>query len=163
MKTISGIFKTYQDADDAIKRLAMNGYTTKSMSIIGQEEALMANNQHSDTADAAGKGAGIGGIIGLILGAAPMIIPGIGPIISAGTILGGGITGAGIGAAAGGLVGLFERWFGGEKPAEKVQEAIRNGHLLFAVETDDDRAHLVKGILQDHHAYMVQEHERVAA
>ena len=162
MKVISGLFETYQEANSAIAALSIKGYSGQDISVVGQEEVLK-HEPHSETAETAGKGAAIGGIIGLIAGVAPIAIPGVGAIIGAGTLIGGTLGGAGVGAAAGGLVGLLKKWFGSEDHATKVEHAIREGKILIAVKTGQRNGETVAQIMRDHGASEVHEHAAAAA
>ncbi|MBI1834024.1 MAG: hypothetical protein HYR90_04345 [Candidatus Andersenbacteria bacterium] len=92
MHVVSGLFETFQEADQAVAALNAIGYGTSNISVLGQAEALTSEHHHSEAAEDAGKGAGIGGLIGLLAGAAPFVIPGIGPVIGAGTLIAGALS-----------------------------------------------------------------------
>ncbi|MBI3250632.1 MAG: hypothetical protein HYZ61_02140 [Candidatus Andersenbacteria bacterium] len=163
MHVVSGLFETFQEADQAVAALNAIGYGTSNISVLGQAEALTSEHHHSEAAEDAGKGAGIGGLIGLLAGAAPFVIPGIGPVIGAGTLIAGALSGAGVGAAAGGIIGLFKKWFGAEDEAVKVQTALEHGDILVAVTTGRTGREVVAQTLRDYGAYEVYQHQTARA
>lgn len=156
---VFGLFETYNDADSAVKALQLAGYETHTMNILAKQEALEMHEDTSETAEDAGKGAGIGGVIGLIAGVVPFAIPGIGPIIGTGSLIAGTLTGAGVGAAAGGIVGLFKSMFGDETHAEKIEGALKEGHILVGIEAADSRQEVVTQTMKDYGAYEVHDHQ----
>ena len=92
----------------------------------------------------------LGGTLGLLVGLGALVIPGIGPIIAAGTLataMGTAALGAGVGAAAGGLVGGLTAV--GVHPSDLAyyEEGIRNGGVLVAVEATDEQVPAAEEIL----------------
>lgn len=160
MQTVIGLFETHQQTNQAIASLEQLGYSQDDMSVLGQKEVLpQTQDEHSETAEDAGKGAGWGGLVGLIAGATTLAIPGIGPVIGTGTILGSTFSGAGIGAAVGGLVGLFRNWLGHESDAQHYENAIKQGHIMLAVTSSEGGAEEVKDTLEHHGAYQVKHYQ----
>lgn len=159
MKIVFGLFETYADADSAVKALQLDGYDAHTLNVLAKQEVLEMQQDTSETAETAGKGAGIGGIIGLIAGIAPLALPGIGAVIGTGSLIAGTLSGAGIGAATGGIVGLFKRMFGNDDHAEKIQDALKEGHVLVGIETADSRKQIVAQTMKDYGAYEVHEHQ----
>ena len=126
-KTVVGLFENPSDARAALHELRDAGFD-------GDDISLVANNARGDygsdadfdttprdgTASEAEEGAAfgatggavLGGLGGLVVGLGALAIPGIGPVVAAGTLgtaLGTTALGAGIGAAAGGLTGALVR------------------------------------------------------
>jgi hypothetical protein len=123
MKTVIGLFDDFSAANAATEALVARNFNRNDISIAannasGLQAAATADgggdNAHSGerreamqeaAKDGAGAGAvvgtGIGGTVGLLAGLGIIMIPGIGPIIAAGPLVA-TLTGAGIGAAAGG-------------------------------------------------------------
>lgn len=148
-RNIFGIFDTFKEVNDALLLLESNGYGRDDISVIGQE-GILRSDDTSETVEDAGKGAGIGGLLGLIAGVAALPIPGIGPILGTGSIVTGLLGGAGVGAAAGGLVGAFRDLFGDQGDlAEKYESAIREGKILLAVSTVDTKSDEVKQLMEN--------------
>lgn len=159
MKTIFGLFDTFQQADSTLRELDLQGVTRDDVSIIAREEALHTEDT-TDTTKDAGRGAGIGGVIGLVAGAASVAIPGIGPIIGAGTIAGGLVGGAGVGSLVGGIVGFFRDTFGiGDDYSNKVEAGIREGKILLSVNTTDDNEEAIMKSMKDHGVNELHTHE----
>src|SRR5215212_7871286 len=109
-RTAVGYFRTRADADRAYEELDRAGFDRDELSVIGRgaegRKGLMDDDDHVGP----GEGAAVGGIAGLLLGAAAMLIPGIGPIVAIGPItaaLTGAVTGGVTGAVVGGVSGAL--------------------------------------------------------
>src|ERR671920_1144773 len=74
----------------------------------------------------------IGGTLGLLAGVGALVIPGIGPIVAAGTIAS-TLAGAGIGAAAGGLLGALAGMGIPEEEARHFEQGVQSGGILVTV------------------------------
>ena len=117
----------------------------------------LTTGDHTDTTEAAeGAGAGatagtiLGGLTGLLVGLGALVIPGVGPVIAAGTIataLGSAALGAGIGAASGGLLGALVGAGIPEEDANVYAEGIRRGGALLTVQADDANAERAADIM----------------
>ena len=84
---------------------------------------------------------------GLLVGIGALAIPGIGPVVAGGALatafgMGGGtaVAGAGIGAAAGGIVGALTSLGFSKDEAEYYDTGVREGRTLVTVHDDDGRA-----------------------
>jgi uncharacterized membrane protein len=96
MKTVVGLFENYQDADRAVSELNTRGFTRNEISVAARDSAIrdrmMAGETGSERAVAESAGAGaiggatLGGLTGLLVGLGALAIPGIGPVIAAGTL-----------------------------------------------------------------------------
>lgn len=78
-------------------------------------------------------------------------VPGIGPLVAAGSIAT-ALAGAGIGAVAGGLVGGLRHLGVPEPQAEAFADAVGRGAALVAVRIDDARADEVAALMHGHGA-----------
>lgn len=153
MKTVFGLFETYQAADSALLELEDLGYQHSDISVIGQAEVL-EHKTPSKTAEDAGRGAGIGSLIGLIAGVGSIAIPGVGPLIGTGSIISGLVGGAGLGAITGGLVGFLRSLFGGSRDmAQTYHDAIAAGHILLAVQAAETGVDDVQRVMRQHGAH----------
>ena len=153
-KTVVGLFDDFQDAQAVVRDLTNAGFSRESISIAANKTATGYsgdgsdfNNGASAGAEAAGKdatvGAWVGGGVGLLVGLGLLTIPGIGPILAAGPIiaaLGTTAAGAGIGAAAGGIIGGLTHLGVPKEHAEYYAEGVRRGGTLVTVDAADDKA-----------------------
>jgi len=145
-KQVVGLFDNMSDAHQAVQELTNAGFTADDISIVANN----ANGDYdttdgSEAAEGAGAGATggavAGGLLGLFVGLGALAIPGIGPVVAAGTLataLGSTALGAGIGAAAGGLVGGLVGAGIPEDDANIYAEGVRRGGALVTVQAADD-------------------------
>jgi len=154
-KQVVGLFDNMQDAHSAVSELTNAGFTSDDISIVANNASGQSANYDADTGSEAAEGAGagavggavLGGLGGLLVGLGALAIPGIGPVIAAGslaTALGTTAVGAGLGAAAGGLVGALVGAGIPEEDANIYAEGVRRGGALVTVQaatdSDADRA-----------------------
>src|ERR671916_359756 len=90
---------------------------------------------------------GFGGAAALVLSLTALSIPGIGPVLAAGPIAA-LIAGAGVGAAAGGLVSGLKRLGVEDDDAGTYAEGLKRGGTLVTVNADDQRASLAVGVMR---------------
>ena len=81
-------------------------------------------------------GGAIGGTLGLLAGIGALAIPGVGPFIAAGPIMG-ALAGLGVGGAVGGLVGALVGMGIPEYEAKRYEGRIKEGGVLVSVHCDD--------------------------
>src|SRR6185295_650825 len=101
-----------------------------------------AHEQKTKAPEGAATGAGAGGLLGGTLGwlagIGALAIPGVGPLIAAGPIMG-MLGGAAVGAATGGLTGALVGYGIPELEAKQYEGKIRSGNILLSVHTDDSQ------------------------
>lgn len=155
MHTVVATFPHSNDARSAVQELIQCGFDRQTISVVehrkdGQPETMPETNEEA-AADSRGKtGAMIGGAAGLLAGAgAVLVAPISGPIVVAGALLS-ALTGLTGGALIGGLVGGLMGWGVHEEEATRYAEAVRAGHTLLVVRTDDARAEEASRILHHH-------------
>src|SRR5688500_13249554 len=105
-----------------------------------------AMENRTDAAGTAVAGAGIGGLAGLLVGAAALAIPGVGPFIAAGPIaaaLGGMVAGS----AAGGIIGALSSVGVPEEYARDYAARIEEGQSLVSVRTTPETRAVVEQVL----------------
>ena len=90
---VVGIFNSHPEAETSIKELQQAGFDMKKLSIVGKdyhpEEHVVGYYNIGDRMKVWGKlGAFWGGFWGLLFGSALFIIPGIGPLIVFGPLVG---------------------------------------------------------------------------
>lgn len=150
-RTIAAMFDRYDDAADAVRRLEGAGVTHSDISIVSNDDAHAqyrdAEGGHvSGTGTGASLGTLLGGGAGLLAGLGMLAIPGLGPVVAAGW-LASTLVGAGIGAAAGGLVGSLTDVGVSETDAHAYAEGVRRGGTLVTVRADDRLTAQVTDIL----------------
>jgi len=103
---------------------------------------------------AAGASAGglLGGTLGWLAGIGALAIPGVGPLIAAGPIMG-LLSGAAVGAATGGLTGALVGYGIPELEAKQYEGKVKGGNILLSVHTDDgSEVSRAKEIFRKHNA-----------
>lgn len=149
-KTIVGVFRSEDQAQRAIGALRQAGFTENEISLVarekkggeGREGGTLTAGQ--DITGGVTTGGVLGGLAGLAAGAGALVIPGIGPLVAAGPL-------AGLlsGAAAGGIAGGLIDW---GIPAERgryYEEQVRQGQILAAIRTGDDKVEQAAQILRE--------------
>ena len=167
-KTVVGMMENIDEAQAVVRDLVSAGIRREDIGFMANEKhavpgsaALNESEGQSHAASGAlagaGAGAALGGLGGLLLAAAPLAIPGIGPIIAAGPIAA-ALTGAGIGAVAGGLIGGLTNLGVPEEEAHYYAEGVRRGGLLVTVAAEDEAlAGKAVGIMRQHGAIDIDE------
>jgi hypothetical protein len=174
METIIGLFHNHKDAERALDALEDAGFTRDALSLVAQEGIVDVedidddndffdvdtdNDGHIDAGEGAAMGATeggiIGGIAGLLAGIGAIAIPGVGPVIAAGTLatalattIGGAAIGAGSGAITGGLVGALVDAGVPDEHAHTYVEGVRRGGVLLTVHAHDSYADLAKNLMR---------------
>ena len=117
-KSVVAVFNTHTDAEAAIKEIQKAGFNMKNLSIIGKdfhsEEHVVGYYNSGDRIKFWGKlGAFWGGIWGLLAGSAFFFIPGVGPVMIFGPLVGwvfsaleGAVIVGGLSAIGAGLYGM---------------------------------------------------------
>ena len=149
------IYKTHQEAEQAIKELQNAGFDMKKLSIIGKgyhpEEHAVGYYNTGDRVKFWGKqGAFWGGLWGLLFGSAFFWVPGIGPLALAGPIvstLAGGVGGA---ALTGGVTALGAALHSIGIPKDSIiqyETAIKSDKFLLIVHGTQDEVQRASDIL----------------
>jgi uncharacterized protein (TIGR02271 family) len=148
-KTVVGLFDDRAAAQNAVRELTAEGFRGDGVSLVskkpdgkGVEVEYVEEDgreQIEDMAKGAGTGAAIGAGAALLLSLTALSIPGIGPVLAAGPLVA-LIAGAGVGAAAGGLVSGLTRLGVEDDEAQTYAEGLKRGGTLVTVNTDNERA-----------------------
>src|SRR6202171_1059284 len=140
---VFGIYKNSMAAERAVDRILKAGFSNNDISVLlpdGQSSKEFAHEKNTKmpegTATGATAGGAIGGTLGLLAGIGSLAIPGIGPFIAAGPIMG-ALAGMGAGAAAGGLIGALVGMGIPEYEAKRYEGRVKNGGILLSVHCDD--------------------------
>jgi hypothetical protein len=152
---VFGIYPDQLTAEDAVDNLRDSGFRSTDISVLfpdNQGTKDFAHEKHTKAPEAAvaggSSGAVIGGALGWLAGIGALAIPGVGPFIAAGPIMG-MLGGIGVGGALGGLAGALIGLGIPEYEAKRYEGRIRRGGILLSVHCDDpDWAKRAKNILQ---------------
>ena len=160
---VSGDFKTHDLAETAIRALGEAGIVLKDVSIVAQNLQTTEQVQgFITTGDVARSGAGVGawwgGLFGILAGAAFLWVPGVGPLIVAGSLAAsflGLLEGAAVGSASGVLIGALLGFGLSNDRAIKYESVVRAGHFLVLVHADESHSPTVRQVLERHGAVSV--------
>lgn len=140
---VFGIYSTQAGAEAAVDALKNAGYRNTDISVLLPEnEGTKDFAVHKDTKAPEGTTTGvvsggvIGGTLGWLAGIGALAIPGLGPFIAAGPIMG-LLGGMGAGGAVGGLVGALVGMGIPEYEASRYEGRIKQGGILLSVHCDD--------------------------
>jgi hypothetical protein len=142
---VFGIYATPGTAEAAVDHLLANGFTNAAISVLLPDDETtraFAHEKHTKapegTATGVTAGGVIGGTLGLLAGVGALAIPGVGPLIAAGPIMG-ALAGLGVGGAVGGIVGALVGMGIPEFEAKRYEGAVKGGGTLLSVhcETSD--------------------------
>lgn len=139
---VFAIFRDRAHAESGVEALLNNGFRDEDVSVlladnVGTKD--FAHEKHTKAPEGATTGAGagavIGGTLGLLAGIGAIAIPGLGPFIAAGPIMG-ALAGIGSGGVAGGLVGAVIGMGIPEFEAKRYEGLIKEGRTLLSVHCD---------------------------
>ena len=134
-----GIFASRTAAEAAVDQLQAAGFSHDDVSVLmadqksSKEFASEKNTKAPEGTTAGVLGGGtVGGTLGLLAGLGALAIPGVGPLIAAGPIMG-ALAGLGIGGAVGGLVGALIGMGIPEYEAKRYEGRMNDGGVLVSV------------------------------
>jgi len=140
---VFGIYQNRAEVENAIDTLVSEGFRSTDISVllpenIGTKDFAHGKNTKAPEGAATGAGAGVvvGGTLGLLAGIGALAIPGLGPFIAAGPIMG-ALAGAGTGSVVGGLIGALVGMGIPEYEAKRYEGLIREGRILLSVHCDN--------------------------
>lgn len=155
MRTITGLFDTRDQAENAVRSLKDAGIPSGDISIVANNAdgsyATDGDDVAADAGTGAGIGAAVGGAGGLLTGLGLLAIPGIGPVVAGGWLLStvvGAATGAVVGGATGGLIGALTDAGVDERDAHVYAEGVRRGGALVTARVDEAHAETADAILR---------------
>lgn len=143
--SVFGIVKTRNQAEACITALTAAGFRNEDISVLASDsfstgDLVTEKSTKAPEGATTGAAAGgtLGGTIGLLAGIGAIAIPGVGPLIAAGPIMG-ALAGLGIGAATGGIVGALAGMGIPEYEAKRYEGHVRDGGILISVHGDDSQ------------------------
>ncbi|BCA54561.1 membrane protein [Nitrospira sp. KM1] len=157
---IAALMPDFTSASEAVKELKENGVPENRIGLAMRhteslDQVATPPSPEEDAARGAMAGAMVGGLAGLLTATGLIVIPGLTPLVAGGMLasalgLTGAsvVTGAGVGAATGGLVGSLVSINMPESTARQYDQAVNEGKILITV-TADNRA--------DHNAVVIRD------
>jgi len=141
---VLGIFEDRVSLERTVDELKFAGFRNADISALLPENESTKEFAHTAGTKApegattgAGTGALLGGTLGWLAGIGAIAIPGFGPFIAAGPIMG-LLAGAGVGGAVGGLTGALIGMGVPEYEAKRYESRVKDGGILLSVHCDSD-------------------------
>jgi hypothetical protein len=145
-KAVFCITQTNDQVERIVSELKDAGFSNNDISVLLPDKSTEYEAGHEKhtkspegTAIGGTIGIGTGAILGWLAGIGSLAIPGVGPLIAAGPIIG-ALTGAGVGAATGGLAGALVGLGIPEYEAKRYEGRIQGGNALISVHTETAEA-----------------------
>jgi hypothetical protein len=139
---VFGIYHNRDQAERSVDRLLAAGFSNDDISVLlpdnqGSKDFAHEKNTKAPEGTTTGvtTGGAIGGTLGLLAGIGALAIPGLGPFIAAGPIMG-ALAGLGVGGAVGGLIGALVGMGIPEYEAKRYEGRIKEGGVLLSVHCD---------------------------
>jgi hypothetical protein len=153
---VYGIYPNRGAAEDAVDRMLAAGFRTEDISVLLQDNVGTKDFAHEKntkapegTTTGVVAGGAIGGTLGLLAGIGALAIPGLGPFIAAGPIMG-TLAGLGSGGVVGGVIGALVGMGIPEFEAKRYEGRIKQGGILLSVHCDNsDWVRKAKDMLRD--------------
>src|SRR6202521_3070830 len=140
---VFGIYPNANQAEHTVDRLIAPGFASDDISVLLPDNKSSKNFAHEKntkapegTTTGVTAGGAIGGTLGLLAGIGALAIPGLGPFIAAGPIMG-ALAGLGVGAAAGGLIGALVGMGIPEFGAKRYDGRVKDSGIVVSVHCDD--------------------------
>jgi hypothetical protein len=142
-------------ANQIVDSLTNKGFSPDSISVLFPDKGSTHEFSHEKNTKApegavtgVTAGGAIGGTLGLLAGIGALAIPGIGPFIAAGPLLG-ALSGAAAGGALGGITGALIGLGIPEIEAKRYENRIAVGNILISViAKTSDEVRLAKDVLE---------------
>ena len=139
---VYGIYASRTAVDSAVDELIAAGFRHEDVSVLmqdnsGTKDFAAEKETKAPEGTTAGviTGGAVGGTLGLLAGIGALAIPGIGPFIAAGPIMG-TLAGLGSGGLVGGLIGALVGMGIPEYEAKRYEGRIKEGGILLSVHCD---------------------------
>jgi hypothetical protein len=169
--SVVATFKSHTEAEAAIRDLQRSGFEMRRLSIVGRDyhtdEHVVGYYNAGDRMKYWGKtGAFWGGIWGLLFGSAFFLIPGIGPLLVAGPLVGwivGGLEGA---VVVGGLSALGAGLYSLGIPKDSIllyETAIKSGKFIVVAHGSAEETSRARQTMNSAQPESCQEHQPTGA
>ena len=164
---VVAIYETHEEAEEAVRELQRSGFDMQKLSIVGKdyqtEEEVVGYYTAGDRMKAWGKtGAFWGGLWGMLFGSAFFFIPGIGPLLAAGPLVGWIIGVLESAVMVGGLSALGAGLYSIGIPKDSIIEyetQIKAGKFVVIVHGSPDEVSKSKATLAATKHQGLQEHD----
>jgi hypothetical protein len=140
---VFGIYTNREALENAIDRLKAEGFRNTDISVllpenVGNKDLKTEKNTKAPEGVTTGAttGAVIGGALGWLAGIGALAIPGLGPFIAAGPIMG-LLGGLGAGGAIGGVTGALVGMGIPEYEAKRYEGRVKEGGMLLSIHCDN--------------------------
>ena len=151
---VFGIYPSSSAAEQAVDRIMAAG-SNNDISVLLPDQQSSKEFAHEKntkapegTTTGVATGGAIGTTLGLLAGIGALAIPGVGPFIAAGPIMG-ALAGLGVGGAVGGLIGALVGMGIPEYEAKRYEGRIKDGGVLLSVHCDSsEEVSRAKDLLQ---------------
>jgi hypothetical protein len=139
---VFGIYRDRAQVEQAVDALLAEDFRAEDVSVlmpdnIGTKD--FAHEKHTKAPEGATTGAVAGGVaggtLGLLVGLGALAIPGLGPFIAAGPIMG-ALAGMGGGGVVGGIIGAMVGMGIPEYEAKRYEGRLQKGGILLSVHCD---------------------------
>ncbi|MBI2816966.1 MAG: DUF3341 domain-containing protein [Acidobacteria bacterium] len=153
---VFGIYNTREGVERAISALEAAGFRNTDVSVLLPENlgtkdfaSVKATKAPEGATAGAVSGGVVGGTLGWLAGIGALAIPGLGPFIAAGPIVG-ALAGAGAGGAIGTFTGALIGFGIPEYEAKRYEGRIKKGGILLSVHCDNsDWTKKAKNVLEN--------------
>ena len=152
---VYGIYRNLAQVEEAVDTMRDEGFRNTDISVLLPENEGTKDFAHKKetkapegAATGAGSGAVVGGALGWLASVGALAIPGVGPFIAAGPIVG-LLAGIGVGGTVGGLVGAMVGLGIPEYEAKRYEGRVKRGGILVSIHCDNsDWVKRAKEVLQ---------------
>src|ERR1039457_4134057 len=164
--SVVAIYETHSQAEEAVKELQRAGFDMHKLSIVGKDyhtdEQVVGYYNTGDRMKYWGKiGAFWGGFWGLLFGSALFMIPGLGPILAAGPVVGWIVAALENAVVVGGLGALGAGLYSIGIPKDsivKYEAALKTDQFLLIVHGTAAEVAQAKDIIQTTHPVHFSQH-----
>ena len=141
--SVFGILPSRSRLENTTEALRRSGFRSIDISVLlpenlGNKDIAVqkASKSPEGAVTGAASGAVVGGTLGWLAGIGMLAIPGLGPFIAAGPIMG-ALAGIGAGATLGGLTGALVGMGIPEYEAKRYEGRVKSGGILLSIHCDD--------------------------
>ena len=141
--SVFGLYADRMAAESAVNTLISAGFSNNAISVLlpdDQSTKDFAHEKHTKAPEGAATGVAtggaVGGTLGLLAGIGALAIPGVGPFIAAGPIIG-ALAGLGVGGTVGGLIGALVGMGIPEYEAKRYEGLVKKGGILISIHSDN--------------------------
>lgn len=137
--SVYGTADTEDVARHIVEDLKARGIVPEHISALFPDKGgsqQFSEEQHTKMPEGASTGAGVGGVLGWLVGVGSLAIPGLGPFVAAGPVMA-ALSGAAAGAAVGGLTGALIGLGIPEHEVKHFEKQLGQGSILLSVRADD--------------------------